>query len=93
MWPKFTERPCSSQYLEIIGIICGQIIVGVEADFVGRRFGSIQDAILLSLGTLMLIAAWGVTLNGWVICYAWALFVYGVGVGGEYPITGTLIRA
>jgi hypothetical protein len=78
------------QYLEIIGIICGQVIVGVEADFVGRRFGSIQDAILLSLGTLMLVAAWGVTLNGWVICYAWSLFVYGVGVGGEYPITGGL---
>lgn len=37
----------------------------------------------------MLVAAWGVNLNGWVICYAWSLFVYGVGVGGEYPITGT----
>ena len=37
----------------------------------------------------MLVAAWGVDLNGWIICYAWSLFVYGVGVGGEYPITGT----
>lgn len=33
------------------------------------------------LGLLMLAAAWGVTQNGWVICYAWSLFVYGVGVG------------
>ena len=63
------------QYLEIIGIIFGQIIVGIEADFVGRRFGSIQDAILLCIGTTMLVAAWGTSLNGWVICYAFSLFI------------------
>jgi hypothetical protein len=41
------------------------------------------------IGLLMLTASWGVTLNGWVICYAWSLFFYGVGVGGEYPMTAT----
>lgn len=41
------------------------------------------------VGLLMLISAWGVTQNGWVICYAWSLLVYGVGVGGEYPMTAT----
>ena len=41
------------------------------------------------LGLVMLICSWGVTQNGWVICYAWSLFVYGVGVGGEYPMTAT----
>lgn len=41
------------------------------------------------LGLVMLTAAWGIDLNGWVICYAWSLFVYGVGVGGEYPMTAT----
>ena len=56
------------------------------------------------LGLVMLIAAWGVTQNGWVICYAWSLFIYGIGVGklprlyfdsksdnsgGEYPMTAT----
>lgn len=35
----------------------------------------------MTLGLLMISAAWGLTLNGWVICYAWSLFVYGVGVG------------
>ena len=33
------------------------------------------------VGLLMLTAAWGVTQNGWVICYAWSLFFYSVGVG------------
>ena len=41
------------------------------------------------VGLLMLTAAWGVTENGWVICYVWALFFYGIGVGGEYPMTAT----
>ena len=43
----------------------------------------------MSLGLVMLVASWGTTLNGWVICYAWALFFYGIGVGGEYPMTAT----
>lgn len=41
------------------------------------------------LGLIMITASWGLNLNGWVICYAWSLFVYGVGVGGEYPMTAT----
>jgi MFS family permease len=76
-------------YLEICGIIVGQILVGVLGDWMGRRYGLIQDAVIMFLGLLMLTAAWGVTENGWVICYVWALFFYGVGVGGEYPMTAT----
>lgn len=41
------------------------------------------------LGLLMLTASWGLDLNGWVICYSFALLFYGVGVGGEYPMTAT----
>lgn len=42
------------------------------------------------VGLLMLTAAWGLTQNGWVICYAWSLFFYSIGVGGEYPMTATI---
>jgi len=76
-------------YLEVIGIIFGQIGVGIIGDWLGRRWGLIQDATIMFLGLLMLTAAWGVTLNGWVICYCWSLFFYSVGVGGEYPMTAT----
>lgn len=41
------------------------------------------------IGLIMLTASWGLNLNGWVICYAWSLFFYGIGVGGEYPMTAT----
>ncbi|KAF2436461.1 MFS general substrate transporter [Tothia fuscella] len=76
-------------YLEIIGIIVGQVLVGVIGDWLGRRWGLIQDAAIMFVGLLMLTAAWGVTQNGWVICYVWSLFFYGIGVGGEYPMTAT----
>ena len=56
---------------------------------IGRRWGLIQDAIIMFIGLLMLVASWGNSLNGWVICYAWALFFYGIGVGGEYPMTAS----
>lgn len=56
---------------------------------IGRRWGLIQDAVIMFTGLLMLTAAWGTTLNGWVICYAWSLFFYSIGVGGEYPMTAT----
>jgi MFS family permease len=49
----------------------------------------VQDAIIMFLGLLMLTASWGTSLNGWIICYAWCLFFYGFGVGGEYPMTAT----
>jgi len=79
----------SVTYLETIGIIIGQILVGIIGDWLGRRWGLIQDATIMFIGLLMLTAAWGTTLNGWVICYAWSLFFYSVGVGGEYPMTAT----
>lgn len=53
------------------------------------RFGLIQDAIVMLLGVILLTAVWGVTLEGWVIAYALSLFIYGFGVGGEYPMTST----
>jgi len=76
-------------YLSIVGIILGQILVGIEGDWIGRKFGLVQNALIMTLGSVMLTAMWGTNLNGWVICYAWSLFVYGLGVGGEYPMTST----
>src|SRR5271170_4230724 len=76
-------------YLEICGIICGQILVGFIGDWIGRRWGLIQDATIMFTCLIMLVCSWGTTLNGWVICYTWSLFFYGVGVGGEYPMTAT----
>ena len=50
-------------YLEICGIIVGQILVGIIGDWLGRRWGLIQDATIMFIGLLMLTAAWGVNLS------------------------------
>lgn len=68
----------SVTYLEVIGIMVGQIGVGVIGDWIGRRWGLIQDAAIMFVGLLMLTASWGLNLQGWVICYAWSLFFYGM---------------
>ena len=79
VWPECwkTHEVCDKNwisaidYLEIVGIIVGQIVVGVEADWIGRKFGMVQDALVMTLGSVMLTAMWGTSLNGWIICYAW----------------------
>lgn len=63
-------------YLEVVGIMIGQVFVGIVGDWVGRRWGLIQDAAVMFVGLLMLSASWGLNLEGWVICYAWSLFFY-----------------
>lgn len=97
VWPECwqTYEVCtkqwvySVQYLEIVGIMVGQIFVGIIGDAIGRRWGLIQDAAVMFVGLLLLCASWGASLNGWVICYSWSLFFYSIGVGGEYPMTAT----
>lgn len=85
-WPECwgeNATQCSSNwvasvtYLEVIGIMVGQIGVGFIGDWIGRRWGLIQDAVIMFVGLLMLTASWGLNLQGWVICYAWSLFFYG----------------
>ena len=75
------------QPMEIVGIICGQIMVGIIGDWVGRKFGLVQDAVFMFIGSLMLTAAWGLSLEGFVIMYTFSLFVYGFGVGGKCACT------
>ncbi|KAH0543037.1 hypothetical protein FGG08_002645 [Glutinoglossum americanum] len=83
VWPTCwnTFKSCDRQwidavtYLEVMGIICGQILVG--------------DTTITFIGLLTPTASRGITLNGRVIRYALSLFFYGVGVGGEYPMTAT----
>src|SRR5271154_1299121 len=92
-WKTHTICPvdeiASIDYLEIIGIIFGQLFVGVIGDWIGRRWGMIQDVLVMFFGTILLTAMWGKTMAGWVAMYITSLFIYGFGVGGEYPMTST----
>lgn len=70
-------------YTQTCGIIIGQAIVGIEGDWIGRKFGLCQDALIMLIGSILLTGTWSNNLNVWVIVYAWCLFIYGIGVGGE----------
>lgn len=84
VWPTCwkTHEECSANwldaitYLEILGIICGQVMVGFLGDGMSRKWGLVQDATIMTIGCALLTGVWGVTLNGWVIAYAWSLFIY-----------------
>ncbi|ETI29221.1 hypothetical protein G647_01674 [Cladophialophora carrionii CBS 160.54] len=76
-------------YMEILGIIGGQIMVGIIGDWIGRRWGLIQDAVIMLTGTILLTSMWGVTLSGWTVMYGISLFWFSIGVGGEYPMTSS----
>ncbi|KIW94511.1 uncharacterized protein Z519_04487 [Cladophialophora bantiana CBS 173.52] len=76
-------------YMEILGIICGQILVGIIGDWIGRRWGLIQDALIMLTGTILLTSMWGITLSSWTVMYGISLFWFSVGVGGEYPMTSS----
>ena len=98
----------STDYLQIVGIVGGQAGVGVIGDALGRRWGLIQDAVIMQLGVVLLVASNGPGQAGWVVFYGIAQvggqvcscvwtshvsscgwqFIYGLGVGGEYPMTG-----
>ncbi len=76
-WPDWCWCKCSPLLSPVYGrrpnrAACVQII----GDWLGRRWGLIQDAAIMFVGLLMLTASWGTTLEGWVICYAWSLFFY-----------------
>ena len=59
----------------------GQVSVGVEGDWIGRRWGLVQDAAIMFIGVVLLTTVWGVggSLEGWVIAYAISQLIYGFG--------------
>lgn len=74
-------------YSQILGIIFGMITLGYVGDRIGRKWGSVTTVSLMSIGAILLTAC-GAGLSGhsFMINYIVAQFVFGYGVGGEYPM-------
>ena len=94
----FAGETCPSRlrysltYTVVLGVIFGMMLLGTLANTLGRRMGSILTA------TLMTVGAWGMTLCSLVLVYSPPLlfrcivclfFLFGVGVGGEYPLSAS----
>ena len=79
----------ATTYLQLIGILIGQMGFGILGDWIGRKVTMLIDISVILLGIILLTVSNGTTINGWVIMYAWAQFIFGIGIGGEYPMTST----
>ncbi|CAB9522849.1 Probable inorganic phosphate transporter 1-8 [Seminavis robusta] len=94
----FSGETCSSTllgsltYSVVLGVMVGMVALGYAANHLGRRTGSIITASIMAFG------AWGVTLVSifltdrevWLYrALSMLFFVFGLGVGGEYPLSAS----
>lgn len=90
---------CSARLLHapatsvVMGVITGMLVFGYLANRIGRRIGSIATASIMASGAV------GLTIVSMTLCdqparlFQWLsvlLFVFGLGVGGEYPLSASL---
>jgi len=88
----------SLSYSVVLGVMLGMVVVGSLAGRIGRRNGSLLTASIMVGGASALTLA-SVLLSGdggdgrpdvlFMVMSA-SLFVFGIGVGGEYPLSASL---
>ncbi len=74
--------------IEICGIIGGMIILGVLADYLGRKWGSRTTMAIMLVGGILLCSASG-SASAFLTVFLTGLFTFGFGVGGEYPLASS----
>jgi PHS family inorganic phosphate transporter-like MFS transporter len=73
-----------------VGSILGQLCMGVAGDAWGRKRALILTNIFTTIGALCsALCAWGPATTVYAIITA-SRFLLGVGVGGKYPLSGTI---
>jgi len=82
----------SLSYSVVAGIITGMIGIGLAANIMGRRAGSILTAAIMASGAVALLLISCLLTSTPSAMFKWmsvALFIFGVGVGGEYPLAAS----
>ena len=87
----------SITYSVVLGVILGMLLLGYAASTLGRRNGSLLTACLMACGACGLTAASVYladvenldTQQRLLEAMVLSLFVFGVGVGGEYPLAAS----
>ena len=95
-WAGDDGNVCSTALLNsitltlVVGVIVGMIVLGTIANRIGRRTGSIATATLMTFGAVgMSVCSMLLSDNPSFLFGSMAilLFVFGIGVGGEYPLS------
>ena len=82
----------SLTYNVVLGIILGMITIGMAANKIGRRAGSITTASFMTGGAIGLVFGTLFLNNDPELLFqsmSWCLFIFGIGVGGEYPLSAS----
>lgn len=93
-WGSGEPADCSKgaqeeiETIEIAGIIVGMLVIGFFADWMGRKWGSRLCTSIMVVGAILLTAASG-SAQAYLIVLAIGLSVFGLGVGGEYPLAAS----
>lgn len=91
-------RDSNTKLASLAGIVAGMILFGFFADKLGRRLGSILTNSTMLLGAIFLTAASPAPFEmgdsaaceqffWWIFA---SYFVFGIGVGGEYPLSASI---
>ena len=80
------QAESSISYVEISGIIVSMLTFGFLAARTGRALGSKITAGIMAVGATLLALAYAPTDTGIFVFLASAVFVFALGVGGEYPL-------
>ncbi|KAG2451250.1 hypothetical protein HYH02_003857 [Chlamydomonas schloesseri] len=79
----------SITYTQVCGIIFGQLVLGFFADRIGRKWGSVATAGTMVVGAILIISSAGPTEKALWAMFTAVQFIFGIGVGGEYPVAST----
>lgn len=76
-------------YSEFAGIMAGMVFMGLTADYIGRVNAGVITACMQIVGVTMMAFVSTDNLRGQFLTFAAFFGLFGMGVGGEYPITAT----
>jgi MFS family permease len=76
-------------FIQVAAIIFAQLTFGFLSDILGRRWGSRLTASLMLVGGILITISYGVTIAGQFVMMCIALFIFCLGVGGEYPLSSS----
>ena len=83
------ELKDSISYTMIGGVILGMIFISIFGDQFGRRAGSILTSVTMLVGAILMASSYAPNLEGQFVMFTIALAIFGIGVGGEYPLASS----
>ncbi|ODV82124.1 putative plasma membrane permease, glycerophosphoinositol and glycerophosphocholine uptake [Suhomyces tanzawaensis NRRL Y-17324] len=86
-YPKVFNADMSTNVsnASLIATIFGQVVIGLTADYIGRKWSIITGSVFLVVGSAMCAASHGVTVEGMFWMLIISRGVTGFGIGAEYP--------